>query len=743
MSTMTALRISPLAILLCVAPVQSQVLDVLNSSTAANDAQPSNSPSVPESLDQIESRQKEFRKAVGFPPPQPVESEEADPNETRLSRIIYQIDSTYAEQRIKYAQLKELEEQLESIGPPPTWKEVSSIGDLNAAAISLSQLDQLHGINTQLEENLILAQQEIIRAGRKLDVARKAYNRMDSERASDDGDTGLKEQLIQRTRQADEETYILRQIEARAASLKRDLLTVKVDRFKPFLLSFMDKVQIDEDEIKKKSEAFQNEDEELESSLSQAQDKASRTVRAYEEFKSTLTDAPTPLQSARLLALDSQRQAAQARVSLNQSWINHHNLKRELTRDRYKFLRVELDRAAMISTEERLRPEIERLATEVEFLENEHNQTEKKLAQRKQHLEADDSERNRYLQQAANATLDHLQIIQEEIYSTKAALALARTFLRELQTKTKRIDMAAVKIRIGNFMAYVWDYELFRLNENRFTIATLVWVTLSLIGAYLAALGIAFLIGRVIFPRLGFGAGGAAALQKLSFYFFLVIGIVVVFASFGFPLSSLTVASGILALAVGFGSQEILKNFISGIILLIERPIHQGDVIELDNRVLTVESIGARSTRMRDFDSTEKIIPNSYLIENIVTNRTLSDDGIRTTVEVGVAYGSPTRKTSELLMEATTSVERVHELPQPFVVFSGFGDNALGFTVYFWTNADSILTVSSEVRHRIIEVLNEADIVIAFPQRDIHLDSIRPIQVEVTREPRPENEKAV
>jgi potassium efflux system protein len=713
----------------------SQVLEVLTSTEdeKADGAANAGSPEIPQSIEDIETKQAEFRKASNFPPPALSDSEEADPEEIRVVRLIHDIDSTYADQLATLGQTREVQEQLNTLSSPENWKEVSSIGDLNKNSITLKQFDQLHAIDVQLQENLTLAQQEIVRADRKLDVARKAYNRMDTERASGTGEDPPNQQLIRWSRLADEEQFILRQLEARLASLKRDLISRKVDYFEPFLRNYMDQVFIDEDSIQKQTDELNEKSRELEHSLQQAQDELSRAKARYEQFKATFPKEPSPTQSSRLLNLESLRQAAQARVSLNQAWINHHNLKKEFIQNRNRFFRGELDRAAMINAEEGLLPEIDRLSTEIEFLENEFDQTEKELTQRKQQLGAAEPDLREFLQVATDATIDRLQCIQEEIYSTEATLVQARTFLSELQTRTKRVDMESVAIRTGNFFTYLWDYELFRLNENRFTIATLVWVTLSLIAAYLVALAMGWLIGRGILPRIGFGAGGSAALQKLSFYLFLVIGIVIVFASFGFPLSSLTIASGILALAIGFGSQEVLKNFISGIILLIERPIHQGDVIQLDDRVLTVESIGARSTRMRDFDSTEKIVPNSYLIENIVTNRTLSDDGIRTTVDVGVAYGSPTRKTSELLMEATTAVEGVHENPKPYVIFSSFGDNALSFTIYFWTNADSRLSVSSEVRHRIGETLDEAGIVIAFPQRDVHLDSTRPIQVEVTK----------
>jgi potassium-dependent mechanosensitive channel len=191
------------------------------------------------------------------------------------------------------------------------------------------------------------------------------------------------------------------------------------------------------------------------------------------------------------------------------------------------------------------------------------------------------------------------------------------------------------------------------------------------------------------------------------------------------------VVSGALAVGIGFGSQNLIGNFISGIILLVERPINQGDVLEINGQQVTVESIGPRSTLVRSRDNTHVIVPNSRLLEENVVNLTLSDDVIRTRIHVGVAYGSPTRDVERLLEEVMTGLEGVMKEPAPFATFTDFADSSLAFEASFWSALEGRKKIESELRHRIAEAFTKAGIVMAFPQRDVHLETTKPLQVEI------------
>ena len=200
------------------------------------------------------------------------------------------------------------------------------------------------------------------------------------------------------------------------------------------------------------------------------------------------------------------------------------------------------------------------------------------------------------------------------------------------------------------------------------------------------------------------------------------------------PLTVFTLAGGAVAIGVGFGSQKIVNNFISGVILLAERPIKVGDLIEVGDTFGEVESIGARSTKIKSFDNFHIIVPNGAFLEQNVINWTHSDDMVRVRMKVGVAYGSPTRRVEELLLQAIRELDKAVIPPEPDVIFDDFGDNALIFEALFWIvmrrPMDRRKTLS-DLRYRVDELFREAGIVIAFPQRDVHLDNLRPLQVRV------------
>jgi small-conductance mechanosensitive channel len=219
--------------------------------------------------------------------------------------------------------------------------------------------------------------------------------------------------------------------------------------------------------------------------------------------------------------------------------------------------------------------------------------------------------------------------------------------------------------------------------------------------------------------------------------FYVLVVVVLVFTALDLlnvPLTAFAFVSGAVAIGVGFGAQNIINNFISGWILMWERPIRIGDFLEIGETRGTVESIDTRSTRIRRVDGVHLLVPNSQLLENTVVNWTLVDRRMRTLVRVGVAYGSPVQKVRELLEQAIEENDDVLNDPAPVVLFEDFGDSALIFDCYFWINADAerdVRRVRSDLRFAITALFEAAEIVIAFPQRDVHLDGAIEI---VTRE---------
>jgi potassium efflux system protein len=288
--------------------------------------------------------------------------------------------------------------------------------------------------------------------------------------------------------------------------------------------------------------------------------------------------------------------------------------------------------------------------------------------------------------------------------------------------------------RIFTGLKTCWNYELTAIDDRPITVKKIITGLILLMVGYFLSRYLARLVGRRLLPRIGLDPGVTSALQTIAFYILLVTFSLFSLQLISIPLTVFAFLGGAVAIGVGFGSQNILNNFISGLILLAERPIRVGDLVEIDGLHGNVENIGARSTRVRTGANLEIIVPNSTFLENNVTNLTLSDTRIRTMVSVGVAYGSPTRDVDRLLREAVASRSDIHLEPEPIVLFKEFGDNSLLFEIHFWINARTIMQaqkIESEVRHTIDDLCRQAEITIAFPQRDVHLDTVRPIEVNL------------
>ncbi len=207
------------------------------------------------------------------------------------------------------------------------------------------------------------------------------------------------------------------------------------------------------------------------------------------------------------------------------------------------------------------------------------------------------------------------------------------------------------------------------------------------------------------------------------------------------PLTVFAFFGGALAIGLGFGLQTLIKNFISGIIVLVERKVRVGDVLDVQGLIGTVTEINTRSSIIRSPDEVETMIPNSMFLENQVTNRTLSSKEMRRTLQVGVAYGTSPGKVMDLLKESAERHGLVLKSPEPFVVFDDFGDSALLFSLYFWLEQKPSINpmiVTSDLRLMIEKRFSEAKVAFPFPQRDVHLMSGKPLQVQWAAQAEPE-----
>ena len=266
--------------------------------------------------------------------------------------------------------------------------------------------------------------------------------------------------------------------------------------------------------------------------------------------------------------------------------------------------------------------------------------------------------------------------------------------------------------------------DVFTFNGQSFTIGQLLLIPLLLLLAWLVyGLTNKFIIRRL--EKSDLPPDVKLLIRRIYVIFSIVVLVLLILSLLRVPLGAFAFVSGAVAIGVGFGAQNIINNFISGWILMWERPIRIGDFLEIGDVKGTVETISTRSTRVRRVDGVHLLIPNSQLLENTVVNWTLIDKQTRCVVRVGVAYGSPVRQVEELIMRAVDDHPDTMDDPAPKVFFEDFGDSALVFDAYFWIDAigeRDLRQVKSDIRFKIDELFNEAGIVISFPQRDVHLD---------------------
>jgi len=284
--------------------------------------------------------------------------------------------------------------------------------------------------------------------------------------------------------------------------------------------------------------------------------------------------------------------------------------------------------------------------------------------------------------------------------------------------------MESIK-QIFQWLRTLFEYPLINLGDTTITLRTLTFLLVLLVLLF-------FIVGRLqrwiderLLAKTGLEVGVRKAVATITRYVALFIGVLIALQTVGINLTTLNVLAGAIGIGLGFGLQNVANNFISGLIILFERPIKIGDRVEVGDIDGEVIEIGSRSTTVLTNDSIAIIVPNSKFITENIINWKYTDSKIRFKIPVGVAYDTDVRLVEKLLLEVAKDNKDVLNNPEPTVRFEGFGESSLNFILLVW-NKNLINRrgrLMSDINFAIFDKLKQHDIEIPFPQRDLHIRS--------------------
>jgi small-conductance mechanosensitive channel len=276
-----------------------------------------------------------------------------------------------------------------------------------------------------------------------------------------------------------------------------------------------------------------------------------------------------------------------------------------------------------------------------------------------------------------------------------------------------------------DWLGMVWNAELFKISNSTITTYTIVFLLVALTLLFFLTSRLSRVLIHKIFPRYGIDPNTSTSIATITRYIIILLGSYLILQSAGINLSSLGILFGALGIGIGFGLQNITNNFISGIIILFERPVKIGDRVEVGNVAGNILKISARSTTVVTNDNITIIVPNSEFINSKVINWSHNDRSIRFNFPVGVSYKEDPIKIKSLLLEVANENKGVLKSPPPDVLFDDFGESSLDFILRVWTSdySNTPKVLKSQLYYKIFEKFKEHGIEIPYPQRDLHIKS--------------------
>jgi potassium efflux system protein len=462
-------------------------------------------------------------------------------------------------------------------------------------------------------------------------------------------------------------------------------------------------------------------------------------LQAQERLANAKKKTDIALAKARLEAADADREASQQLLEQTEDMLNLLNQQEQVWKNRYGLVKGEADSEKIDSWKKEIeagKVKIERTLRLQESYQNslqlQITSLEKQLLDQgySKDLRRELENRLGALRTLARGGLEYLSMLQ-------ATSRLNQRLLDEITNKRERVDLWKKLTTVMGKAKNIWNLELWVIDEHGVTVKKLAMALITLIIGFVFVRRVILHWIRGLLVHVHMKETTTAAVEKIINYFIIFLIVLFALRVVNMPLTLFTFLGGAVAIGVGFGAQNLINNFISGFIVMAEQPIKIGDLIEIEGTFAMVEEIGARCTRIRTGGNVQILVPNSSFLEKNIINWTLSDKEVRAQVTVGVIYGSPVRETERIMLQVADEHKKVRKAPKPFVLFNDFGDNALIFDLYFWISMNRIMdrrVIESDIRFRIDELFREAGIVIAFPQRDVHLDVPKPLEFRIVKD---------
>jgi potassium-dependent mechanosensitive channel len=462
-------------------------------------------------------------------------------------------------------------------------------------------------------------------------------------------------------------------------------------------------------------------------------------LQAQERLANAGENTDIVLIKAKFEAADAGREASQRLLEQAEDMLNLFNQQEQVWKNRYALVNGGVDQGKIDTWKKETDASKIKIERTMRLQESYQNSLRPQITSLEKQLS--DQGYSKAVRGELENRLEALKTLEsgglEYLSMLQATLGLNQRLIDEIAHKRRQVDLwKKLTTEIGKVKNF-WDLELWVIDENAVTVKKLAIALITLIIGFIFVKRIILVWIRGLLARIHMKETTTAAIEKLINY--IIIFLIVLFALrvVNIPLTLFTFLGGAVAIGVGFGAQNLINNFISGFIVMAEQPIKIGDLIEIEGNFAMVEEIGARCTRIRTGANVHILVPNSSFLEKNIINWTHSNKEVRVQVTVGVIYGSLVREVERILLKVADEHQRIKKAPKPFVLFNDFGDNALIFDLYFWIRMVRIMDrriVESEIRFRIDELFREAEIVIAFPQRDIHIDSQKPLRLQIVKD---------